>query len=231
VFFLARIAAIRNDDDEVGQLLPQDAWWQHAFHSVSALEARGNGTAKPICGHATNMGLEGHLLHCDAQLSKIREAFGVPDPEEILKSSNIDLSHAEESAGKSGAKMIFSDDKKYIIKTMSSRDLNALKGVIDAYTYHIVGHATNSEMMRLYAIVEDPEHGMWLIGNNWLPMRFPSLGTSRAPWWEGKVVLRNARRRTKIGWPRERSWPFPRDKGTRCCKRWKVIAPCWLAPT
>lgn len=173
MFFLARIAAIRNDDDEVGQLLPQDAWWQHAFHSVSALEARGNGTAKPICGHATNMGLEGHLLHCDAQLSKIREAFGVPDPEEILKSSNIDLSHAEESAGKSGAKMIFSDDKKYIIKTMSSRDLNALKGVIDAYTYHIVGHATNSEMMRLYAIVEDPEHGMWLIGNNWLPMRFP----------------------------------------------------------
>ena len=43
---------------QVGQLLPQDAWWQHAFHSVSALEARGNGTGKPLCGHATNMGLE-----------------------------------------------------------------------------------------------------------------------------------------------------------------------------
>lgn len=174
VFFLARTAAIRNDDDEVGQLLPQNAWWQDAFHGVSsALEARrANGTS-PICGHATNMGLEGHLLHCDAQLSKIRAAFDVPDPEEILKSSNIDLAHAEESQGKSGAKMIFSDDKKYIIKTMSSRDLKALKGVIDAYASHIVGHATDSEMMRLYAIIEDPEHGMWLIGNNWLPVRFP----------------------------------------------------------
>lgn len=176
-FLVARIAAIRSDDDEVGQLLPQDAWWQHAFHSAgsSALEEarRANGTGTPICGHATNMGLEGHLLHCDVQLSKIREAFDVPDPEEILKSSNIDLAHAKESEGKSGAKMIFSDDKKYIIKTMSSRDLNALKGVIDAYTYHVVGHASSSEMMRLYAIVEDPEHGIWLIGNNWLPVRFP----------------------------------------------------------
>jgi len=174
-----QIAAIRSDDEVVGQLLPQ----RGAFESEpmpwmpsSQLERERthvvNGTAALICQTPSPMG-QGYKLHCDAQLAKIRSVFQVPDPEDILETSHIDLSHAEEGSGKSGAKMLFSEDKKYIIKTMSKRDGRALGPVINEYVSHIVGHSSSSAMMRIYAIIEDDVGGLWLIANNWLPVNFP----------------------------------------------------------
>eukprot|EP00434_Breviolum_minutum_P019128 symbB.v1.2.016860.t1/scaffold1298.1/size126199/3 len=176
---LVQIAAIRSDDEVVGQLLPQ----RGAFESEpmpwmpsSQLERERthvvNGTAALICQTPSPMG-QGYKLHCDAQLAKIRSVFQVPDPEDILETSHIDLSHAEEGSGKSGAKMLFSEDKKYIIKTMSKRDGKALGPVINEYVSHIVGHSSSSAMMRIYAIIEDDVGGLWLIANNWLPVNFP----------------------------------------------------------
>eukprot|EP00438_Fugacium_kawagutii_P033955 Skav211161 [mRNA] locus=scaffold413:491559:492770:+ [translate_table: standard] len=161
-----RAFAIRSQAD-LGQLQREAQW-----HAANGTE--GVATRLAICGRSEGMpGMENHLLHCEFQLSKLRKVFGVPDADEILKSNQIDLAKAEEGAGKSGARMLFSKDKKYIIKTMSKRDLEALGPVINLYASHILGHSKTSEMMRLYAIIEDPQGGFWSIGNNWLPVNFP----------------------------------------------------------
>ncbi|CAK9114843.1 PIPK domain-containing protein, partial [Durusdinium trenchii] len=96
----------------------------------------------------------GLKLHCENYLKKIRDVFEVPTPQEILETNHIDLSAAEEGTGRSGAKMLFSKDKKFIIKTMSARDLGAFIKVVEKYTAHLVSHASESAMMRYYAILE-----------------------------------------------------------------------------
>ncbi|CAE7262656.1 unnamed protein product [Symbiodinium sp. KB8] len=126
-----------------------------------------------LCGSVKHFGAKSYKLHCDQHLQKIREVFKVPTPQEILSSNNIDLDQAEQGTGKSGAKMLFSSDKQYIIKTMSSRDIKALTPVIHAYTMHILNHASTSLMMRFYALMEDASGQFWIIANNWLPVSFP----------------------------------------------------------
>eukprot|EP00913_Durusdinium_trenchii_P033035 g30926.t1 len=44
-----------------------------------------------------------------------------------------------------------------------------------SYTAYMTMHASESAMMRYYAILEDDRGGFWLIANNWLPVKFPVL--------------------------------------------------------
>jgi len=127
----------------------------------------------PICGHVTNFGTQGYKLHCDNVLKSIREVFQVPNPEEILDESHIDLSEAEKGTGRSGAMMIFSSDKRYIIKTMSARDIGAFAPIVHQYANHVKNHASTTMMMRYYALMEDDAGKFWIIANNWLPVKFP----------------------------------------------------------
>ncbi|CAE7575045.1 unnamed protein product [Symbiodinium sp. CCMP2592] len=158
-------ASLRHDEEAPKPALP----------ALPALLQRGldAGNAPQIlCGSVKQIGAK-YKLHCDQHLQKIREVFKVPSPDEILSSNNIDLDKAEEGTGKSGAKMLFSSDKQYIIKTMSSRDIHALTPVMHTYTMHILNHASTSLMMRFYALMEDGSGQFWIIANNWLPVSFP----------------------------------------------------------
>ncbi|CAK9088541.1 unnamed protein product [Durusdinium trenchii] len=168
--------AIRNDDEKpTPHLRPSNALFDQSGSPKPAwLEEGWNfSSSTPICGHVTNFEFEGLKLHCENYLKKIRDVFEVPTPQEILETNHIDLSAAEEGTGRSGAKMLFSKDKKFIIKTMSARDLGAFIKVVEKYTAHLVSHASESAMMRYYAILEDEGGGFWLIANNWLPVKFP----------------------------------------------------------
>lgn len=184
----------------------------HQWHGANGMGAQRLALCEGL--GAAMQGMKGHILHCEAQLSKIRKAFEVPDADEILKSNSIDLAEAEESAGKSGAQMIFSKDKKYIIKTMAERDLKALESVINLYVSHIVGHSSTSEMMRLYAIIEDPQGGFWTIGNNWLPVSFPivwDLKGSRV----GRESPKHSRSKKDKDWLKEsKALAVPADQRT-----------------
>jgi len=126
-----------------------------------------------LCGSAVPFGTGNHTIHCDQHFQKIREVFQVPDPDVILESNNLDLDAAEKGTGKSGAKMLFSTNKRYIVKSMSARDIQALMPVIHEYTMHILNHASTSLMMQFYALLQDAKGGFWVIANNWLPVKFP----------------------------------------------------------
>ncbi|CAK9114692.1 Phosphatidylinositol 5-phosphate 4-kinase type-2 beta (1-phosphatidylinositol 5-phosphate 4-kinase 2-beta) (Diphosphoinositide kinase 2-beta) (Phosphatidylinositol 5-phosphate 4-kinase type II beta) (PI(5)P 4-kinase type II beta) (PIP4KII-beta) (PtdIns(5)P-4-kinase isoform 2-beta) [Durusdinium trenchii] len=169
--------AIRNRHEDE-KLMPNGAL-DGAMESAGPsawLEEDWGSTSAAACGHVTNAtNLEGLQLHCEKYLKKIRELFQVPRPEEILEMNHINLSTAEEGTGQSGAKMLFSNDKKFIIKTMSARDLGAFLNVVEKYTAYMTMHASESAMMRYYAILEDDRGGFWLIANNWLPVKFPVL--------------------------------------------------------
>ena len=57
-----------------------------------------------ICGENSTKEIEfqGLKLYCETDLQLVRTAFKVPEPEEILRENEVNLSDAGEGTGKSG---------------------------------------------------------------------------------------------------------------------------------
>ena len=69
------------------------------------------------------------------------------DPKKNVES----IFKAGESQGKSGSFFFFSDDRKFIIKTMTDTDFSAFKKMFHSYVAHVSEHK-NSILARIYGI-------------------------------------------------------------------------------
>jgi len=147
--------------------------------SVTALLARlGKIAEESQCEKTPEQGrgvLTGLKLHCEEHLVKIRKEFKAPTLEQIWEEGNINLDSATKGSGKSGAKLLFTKDKRYMVKTLTKVDAEIMMAVIKDYRKHIVSYASTSLMMRVFGIVEDPRGGMWIVANNWLPVKFKTV--------------------------------------------------------
>eukprot|EP00930_Biecheleria_cincta_P046691 TRINITY_DN32236_c0_g1_i1.p1 TRINITY_DN32236_c0_g1~~TRINITY_DN32236_c0_g1_i1.p1 ORF type:complete len:531 (-),score=86.35 TRINITY_DN32236_c0_g1_i1:89-1681(-) len=119
--------------------------------------------------------LRGLKLHCEEHLIKVRKAFSAPSLEKIWEESDINLDSATKGSGKSGAKLLFTKDKRYLVKTMTDADSKIMMAVMKNYRKHVVSYASTSLMMRVFGIVEDARGGKWIVANNWLPVKFHTM--------------------------------------------------------
>lgn len=131
----------------VGQKHSEAAYqsvWQDSHYgqlrsnaSVTALLDRFDRVAEDSqCDEETEPGsgvLTGLKLHCEEHLIKIREAFKAPSLETIWEESNINLDDAAKGSGKSGAKLLFTKDKKYMVKTLTDVDAKIMMAVMKEY--------------------------------------------------------------------------------------------------
>lgn len=195
--------------------------------SATQLRARlnstpgGNQCDQPTLGEGI-LRVQGLKVHCEEHLGRVREAFNAPSLEDIWRGSEINLESAQKGTGKSGAKLLFTKDKRYMIKTMTAADSKIMMEVMKHYRKHIVTYASNSLMMRVFGIVEDKQGGMWIVANNWLPVKFNTVYDLKGS-TSGRKSHRNAKDKKDVNWLEEKQKSIiPSDDRERIVRSLKL---------
>jgi len=116
----------------------------------------------------------------DGKFSEIREAYGDPALEIVLKDIEF-TSTGEGGAGKSGAAFRKTPDDKYFLKTMSKRDVKAWDVLKDAYFEYMLKNVEKTTLCRVIGMLKvkktENERGAnrWLIMSNKFPAKFPVM--------------------------------------------------------
>eukprot|EP00929_Paragymnodinium_shiwhaense_P068869 TRINITY_DN34722_c0_g1_i1.p1 TRINITY_DN34722_c0_g1~~TRINITY_DN34722_c0_g1_i1.p1 ORF type:complete len:1269 (-),score=349.24 TRINITY_DN34722_c0_g1_i1:138-3944(-) len=140
----------------------------------------------PLCGRQGDESCKIELL-CDHYFRELRDQFKVPSPESVLSNNGINLigykpTEKSKSKGKSGAHMIMTKDKKYFLKTMTSRDWHALRRIVDSYQDYFHANGLDSLIVRIYAVMKCPDGKWWMMFNNWfgldIPLKYDLKGSS-----------------------------------------------------
>lgn len=105
--------------------------------------------------------------YCPLVFKNMRERFSIND-ESYLKSLG-DIEPLDCSSGKSNAKFYISYDKRYIIKTITSEDVEGLHNILTEYHKHIVetkGNTLLPHLLSMYRLtVEDKENYLLVMRN------------------------------------------------------------------
>jgi 1-phosphatidylinositol-5-phosphate 4-kinase len=106
--------------------------------------------------------------YCPLVFKNIRDRFNIND-DAYVKSLTGDIEPLDCCSGKSQAKFYISYDKRYIVKTITSEDVEALHNILTEYHKHIVetkGDTLLPHMLSLYRLtVEDKENYMLVMRN------------------------------------------------------------------
>jgi 1-phosphatidylinositol-5-phosphate 4-kinase len=107
--------------------------------------------------------------YCPLVFKRIRERFGISDESYLNSLTNGDIEPLDCSSGKSNAKFFVSYDKRYIIKTIASEDVEGLHNILKDYHKHIVetkGDTLLPHLLSMYRLtVEDKENYMLVMRN------------------------------------------------------------------
>lgn len=107
--------------------------------------------------------------YCPLVFKNIRERFNIHDDSYAKSLTSFDMEPLDCSSGKSQAKFYVSSDKRYIVKTITSEDVEALHNILTEYHKHIVetkGDTLLPHMLSLYRLtVEDKENYMLVMRN------------------------------------------------------------------
>ena len=107
--------------------------------------------------------------YCPLVFKNIRERFNIHDDAYVKSLTAGDVEPLDCSSGKSQAKFYVSWDRRYIIKTITSEDVEALHNILTDYHKHIVetrGDTLLPHMLSLYRLtVEDKENYMLVMRN------------------------------------------------------------------
>ncbi|GAB5371891.1 hypothetical protein AAMO2058_001619100 [Amorphochlora amoebiformis] len=94
---------------------------------------------------------------------QIRRLFHVPD--DFLR-QNVDFSTASDFGGKGGSLLVYSKDRRYILKTVTTADQKTLLNLTEAYLDHMV--KKDSMLARIFLHFH-LKGSNWIAMNNWIP--------------------------------------------------------------
>lgn len=107
--------------------------------------------------------------YCPLVFKNIRERFNIHDDSYVKSLTTCDMEPLDCSSGKSQAKFYVSSDKRYIVKTITSEDVEALHNILTEYHKHIVetkGDTLLPHMLSLFRLtVEDKENYLLVMRN------------------------------------------------------------------
>lgn len=107
--------------------------------------------------------------YCPLVFKNIRERFNIHEDSYLKSLTSFDMEPLDCSSGKSQAKFYVSYDKRYIVKTITSEDVEALHNILTDYHKHIVetkGDTLLPHMLSLFRLtVEDKENYMLVMRN------------------------------------------------------------------
>ena len=107
--------------------------------------------------------------YCPIVFKNIRERFHISDESYINSLTTESIEAADLSTGKSGAKFYLSHDHKYMLKTVTSEDIEVLHNILSDYHKHIVetkGNTLLPHILGLYRLtVEDKENYIMVARN------------------------------------------------------------------
>lgn len=99
----------------------------------------------------------------------MRERFSINDESYLKSLTHGDIEPLDCSSGKSNAKFYVSCDKRYIVKTITSEDVEGLHNILTEYHKHIVETKGNTLLPHLLSMfrltVEDKENYMLVMRN------------------------------------------------------------------
>lgn len=99
----------------------------------------------------------------------MRERFNISDESYLKSLTNGDIEPIDCSSGKSNAKFYMSYDKRYIIKSITSEDVEGLHNILTDYHKHIVETKGNTLLPHLLSVfrltVEDKENYLLVMRN------------------------------------------------------------------
>lgn len=107
--------------------------------------------------------------YCPLVFKNMRERFNISDESYLKSLTNGDIEPIDCSSGKSNAKFYMSYDKRYIIKSITSEDVEGLHNILTDYHKHIVETKGNTLLPHLLSVfrltVEDKENYLLVMRN------------------------------------------------------------------
>jgi 1-phosphatidylinositol-5-phosphate 4-kinase len=99
----------------------------------------------------------------------VRERFNINDDSYLKSLTNGELELLDCNSGKSNARFYISEDKRYIVKTITSEDVEGLHNMLIEYHKHIVetkGNTLLPHLLSMYRLtVEDKENYLLVMRN------------------------------------------------------------------
>lgn len=111
--------------------------------------------------------------YCPLVFKRIRERFNISDESYVKSLTYGEIEPLDCSSGKSQAKFFISYDKRYIIKTIATEDVEGLHNILKDYHKHVIetrGETLLPHLLSMYRLtVEDKENYMLVMRNAFNP--------------------------------------------------------------